>query len=279
MVSVTFNGRGHNVPAGHNLGFVWGDDAGGPYPNNPGTSVAGDLSSNQVYSSAAIPGFVINTPYYYKAVIRQGALIIEESPEATFTPRVMTTWNPLDKRNTVLLSNGDLTATVAPAGGTDPTLVRCVHGKTSGKYYIEYRYPVLGAANMQFGLSVANGFVAGAILGHAANPGSGGSSNNGVITGYGGGADGVMTTLLVGSLAVDCDNKRVWWRANGGDWNGDPGNNPATNIGGKDFSAVGASAIYLTANLASASCQCVLNAGALPFTFAPPAGFTAGWPI
>ena len=39
------------------------------------------------------------------------------------------------------------------------------------------------------------------------------------------------------SIAVDADRKMVWFRVNGGDWNGSSTNDPARNLGGKSFMA------------------------------------------
>ena len=82
------------------------------------------------------------------------------------------------------------------------------------------------------------------------------------------------------SVAVDLDNKRIWYRVNGGSWNNDGSADPVTNTNGKDRTAVTASGN--TAKPAwcdfSTSEACVVNFGSSALAYAVPSGFTAGWP-
>jgi hypothetical protein len=80
------------------------------------------------------------------------------------------------------------------------------------------------------------------------------------------------------SIAVDFDNRAFWLRKNGGNWNGDPAADPATNTNGRsvpNWARPHAPAWGTNGNGDSAT----FNFGASAFAYTVPSGFTAGWPV
>ena len=64
---------------------------------------------------------------------------------------------------------------------------------------------------------------------------SGNVFNNGINIGQG---SVTFTTNSVVDLAIDNDNRSIWYRVNGGVWNGDANANPSLNTGGFSFSSL-----------------------------------------
>lgn len=67
-----------------------------------------------------------------------------------------------------------------------------------------------------------------------------------------------------------------WVRLNGGDWNGNPSADPATDVGGISLAGVGSATMYPIVQ--GSQNTVVANFGASGFAGTPPSGFTAGWP-
>jgi hypothetical protein len=76
-------------------------------------------------------------------------------------------------------------------------------------------------------------------------------------------------------VAIDFVNNLIWFRTNGGYWNGISGANPATATDGYDISGITGTALNLYAVLVGAEDKATLNAGATTFAYAAPSGFTA----
>jgi len=185
-----------------------------------------------------------------------------------------TAWNPSDKGANIVLSAGNLTANATAVGVYQS--VRAAVGKTSGKYYFEGTYPVGSvSANLLFGIGSATASLSN-YLGSDAQ--SGGLDGAGNIQGVGGGTAGAQILNDVISVAVDADNKTVWWRVNGGNWNGSGTPNPATNTGGKSFAAFGG-AVYPMWSGGFSNGIFAVNFGHKTFSYAVPSGFTSGWPV
>lgn len=186
-----------------------------------------------------------------------------------------TTWNPSDKSGNCTLSNGNLTATCGTAGGSY-SMVRAVAGKTLGKFYFEITETgaaagneVVGIANASAGLTLYVGF----------NNNSSGMDGTGNII-RNSASVGTGTNVASGdiiSIAVDRDNNAFWFRVNGGIWNNNAANDPATNTGGVAISAV-TGTIFPAANGYLSTDTFTANFGASAFTYAVPSGFIAGWP-
>lgn len=67
-----------------------------------------------------------------------------------------------------------------------------------------------------------------------------------------------------------------WIRKNGGDWNLNPAANPVTGVGGYSFAGMRGSVCFINGH--GADTTIAVNFGQSAFSFAVPAGFTAGWP-
>lgn len=194
---------------------------------------------------------------------------------------VAMTWSATDKFGTITLSNGNLTAVGVDGSGVMAIRTNRSYPST-GKFYVEYK---MNNANM-YG-AVAN---ATATLSQGGNHelfGDGAANanmatvwKNGYID-YNGTANSGYPTYATGDgldMAVDVDNKKVWWRvasadgASAGSWYPGASANPATNTGGLDISAMGSAALYPAAQFANGG-QCTMRFSG--FTRTPPAGFVA----
>lgn len=189
-----------------------------------------------------------------------------------------TTWNASDKTASVTLSNLNLTA--ACGGGSG---VRGVDGQVSGKYYFEVTattwtgvQPIIGIANTYAPLATIGSTPTGCACI---------ASNSGLI--FINGSNTSITAIpspangMVISVAVDLDNKLIWFRtAPSGNWNGNATYAPG-GTGGVSFAVIGvggAVPAFPVVGGAFASSNYTANFGDLAFSGAVPAGFTAGWP-
>jgi len=193
-----------------------------------------------------------------------------------------TTLNPADMSGTGVLTNGNLT--FKNNNGSDARIgVRSIGGHTKaggGKYYFEW---TLNTNISQFscgGISpVTQAYSTftfnGAGGSGAATDGSGGMYVNGninVVQNSGG-------TVLGDSngMAIDFDNLKMWVYAGAaGQWNSGTlaAQNPATNTGGMNISALAADTYYVTVQLYGNQNQVTLNFGGSAYTFTRPAGFS-----
>jgi len=193
------------------------------------------------------------------------------------------TWNPATTVSPIVLSNGNLTASITLPDNNNYTATATGGSvAASQKKYWE----ILGNTIDNHSVAIGVGFVDGSFVASSGNfLGSDGHS-----LGYynvagdiytGGSSPGTygawFTNGDVIGLAVDTVNSKIWVRVNSGDWNFDViGNqNPATNTGGVSFSLTAplypalvfraaASNVYqLTARFTSAS-----------WTQTAPSGFT-----
>lgn len=177
---------------------------------------------------------------------------------------VPATWNGSDKSATITLSNGNLTATTTGGG-----YVNAASGKSSGKYYFEITVVTQTNLNTYVGLGAVGGSakvytnVLGAVkIGASSTAIALGAISNGTVVGF----------------AVDLSPNLIWFR-NGpaASWNGNASNNPATGVGGVDFTSV-AGTQYPVFGCTTTGQVCTANFGASTFVGAVPSGFTAGWP-
>ena len=90
---------------------------------------------------------------------------------------------------------------------------------------------------------------------------------------------GTITSGTVVGIAVDCDQRLIWFRSGAaGNWNGSAGANPATGVGGILVTAQGRGIpIYPTAWLIGGSEQTTANFGDTAFVGAVPSGYTSGF--
>jgi hypothetical protein len=192
--------------------------------------------------------------------------------QALIAVPAVTTFNPSDKSNNIALSNSNLTATASSVGGG----VRGTTARRSGKYYLEYTATTAGS-NFGVGLYTPTANLAGGVTATGALlyvPGG--------IVWMNGGNRATYATYSAGAiigLAVDLNNNAVWYRVNGGNWNNNVANNPATNTGGLALipTLLGAS-LYPGFDTTSAGDVCTINAGGAAFANPAPSGFLS-WDI
>jgi hypothetical protein len=172
------------------------------------------------------------------------------------------------------LSNGNLTATGDGSAGLNDN-VRSVTSHSSGKWYFEV---TIGTAAVNVGIGVVNGsFTIGANYVGETNNGISDFAISGVTLINGASASSNVDPASVGDticVAVDVDNATIWWRVNGGRWNLNVGNDPATNTGGVSISPLGAGAIYAAVDMRDASNAMTAKFSA-SFAQTPPSGFSA----
>lgn len=158
----------------------------------------------------------------------------------TTTTGVVTsvTWSTTDKNN-ITLSAGNLTAISTASVSGWQTRARASKGYRSGKYYAEYTIVAnsgTGTGNMAIGIANTS---QSDFIGNVAANGYGIYPLNGGYSDFAtsGNAVGAGSILCI---AYDFDNMKMWTRTNGGNWCNDilANQNPATNTGGKSFSAV-----------------------------------------
>ncbi len=187
-----------------------------------------------------------------------------------------TTWNPNDKATSIILSNGDLTFAL---GSNAYDGVRSVASASAGKKYWELTattivssplYILEGITNSSFPVNGTNVWYLG-----RNSAGIGWQGNGEVWT-----KDGVVTTVQgwaqgdVLSFALDLDNKRIWFRTNGGNWNNNPANDPATNTGGIDISTLDNGPYFAFGQGASGRDTLTANFGGSPYAQSVPSGFS-----
>lgn len=185
------------------------------------------------------------------------------------------TWSPTDLSANMVLSNSNLTATGNAAADT---AVRGTLGKLAGKYYFEFTTGAqfngpdtgLGLALSTANLSTVGGTAASAVAVFT----SGSTWLNGNSLGLSQGAIGA--NVVVG-VAVDLDNKRIWFRLGAvGNWNNNAPATPATPSTGIDISSL-SGALYPLFACNALGASVTANFGLTPFTGAVPAGFQLGW--
>lgn len=200
------------------------------------------------------------------------------------------TWNPSDIGSSVSLSNGNLTFASTNSGahcGRATTGILAGSGGVNASLlkYFEVTAVAVGAtANLGLEIGVANET-------QALNNflGSGGASTcleskAGSIF-YNGSVFFTWFTVanadIVG-VAVDFLHQKLWWTKNGTTWNNGVigAQNPASNTGGFTsavamFNNSGYKTIYPAFGARQTGTGATLNAGASPFAYTPPSGFSA----
>ena len=186
-----------------------------------------------------------------------------------------------------VFTNGNLT--VLGAAGyalTSSGTAQAREGKTSGKWYVEVTLVAASGNNDGIGIVAAAGvgsrFV-GDTQGFILEQGWGYFNTNGLVVKANAGQTSVNNTTYVAGdvicMAIDLDNKKLWFRKNGGSWIGTSGTpDPVTNTAGFDITALmNYGRIYPAVNLSGATSKFTANFGTSAFARAVPSGFTAGW--
>ena len=172
----------------------------------------------------------------------------------------------------VTVSNGNLTGAYTGAGSNG--IVRGTGFKSAGKYYFESTIGqhsgssgdgvgLLLSTGTAIDVSAQNANVVDVIL-NTGNIWANGTNPKTIGT--------IVTGNVVG-VAVDLDNHKIWFRNNGGNWNGAAigSENPATNTGGVTFPSGSYSPNFFW-NWANGDSQ-TANFGATSFNAAAPSGF------
>lgn len=195
-----------------------------------------------------------------------------------------TIWDAATNTDTthITLSNGDLTASNDGANSGDHG-IRVTNSRSSGRRYFEFTVGVFGGdafANDGLGLTIET-----QSLDTATNfdfdPTLAGQSFwvrhtgsmvvRGSTTGFS--LSGIAGTNV--GFAVDFGHMKIWLRKNGGAWNAHGGDDPATNTGGIDISALGSELFPFFATEHLTAAQVTANFGGTAFVYALPFGFVS----
>jgi hypothetical protein len=141
------------------------------------------------------------------------------------------TWDPAKKNAAIVLSNGNLTATIA-ANTFFANMLATGSGKTTGKYYCELTITAMVGDNQAFGLANAS-FDLG--LGSLGSPDSVGWRTAGTVNDSGGIAATIQNFLAGHTLAMAVDfgpPGKLWFRRTGSlNWNNNASADPAAGTG------------------------------------------------
>lgn len=159
-------------------------------------------------------------------------------------------WNPGDSSANIVFSNSNLTGTGDGTTQDLPCRSTTSVGNT-GKWYWEVSIvsitansTIVGVANATF--TTVNGTWPGVdnnSIGVTTNVGEVWINNSNIA---------VIANCSAGNrrcVALDLVNKRIWFRTNSGNWNGSSSNDPSTNVGGYDMSALGTGNIFPTVSV------------------------------
>ena len=194
-----------------------------------------------------------------------------EGTEPSLPPPVQRNkWNSLRKGPEVVLSNGDLTATLTAVAAEG---LMAAQGLSSGKYYWEVTcdnaYVMIGAAADSWNLDYNNA----ALFSYYSFDGN--LRYGGITFGATYGAGDVV------GVALDLDNHKIWFSKNGV-WqaSGDPaaGTNPAFGTMPPNSGLYYPCAHLQKISAANPNPQVTANFGATVFTYPVPTGFGAGVP-
>lgn len=184
-----------------------------------------------------------------------------------------TTWNPSDKNAAIDLSGNNLIAT-AGASASGGHSLRSTTGVTNGKWYWEIVLvaEISGGGSIFAGIEISSG-VLNDYIGLFVNTSSVGNQNSVWLNG---GTIGNIGSWAAGgnvSIAYDKPNAKLWMRLNGGTWNDTPGDDPATNTGGYDISALAAGTYMAAATVSTTGDSLLAKFSPANWTYAAPSGF------
>ena len=217
-------------------------------------------------TSITVTGLTASTSYDYRVsainAVGTGLASATSTGSTAAAAATTTTWNPALNPTEFTYSNGNLTAN--KTGTTDFLNTKSIAGKSSGKFYVEF-VPIGYEPNAAIGLA----------------PTTGGAQ---AISYFGGGVvhrNGVTVLNISGfnsasipCMAVDATAKLVWFRNNAGIWNGNASNDPATGVGGIDFSAMAAPVhIQMYSQFATVPFGFTMRPSTASWTHPAPSGF------
>lgn len=186
------------------------------------------------------------------------------------------TFDPAAKGTDIVLSGGNLTATMGSGGSNGYEIVRSTTSHSTGKFYFEITLAAI-TTQAQFGYGFANAteLLNGNFLGKTLN--SIGALADGRVF-----LNNVNTTSVtpasstnVVSIAIDFGGQLIWWRVNNSSWNNNGSANPATGAGGVSFSTMNAGPYFaaVTASTSTASQAGTINFGGTAYAESVPSGF------
>ena len=188
-----------------------------------------------------------------------------------------TAYDPGHTSSYIALSNSNLTTTGL---GTSYGITRSVASESSGKYCREITLTNSTDADVGIGIMNASETISGTnqYLGQSANS-IGYFGQQGGAVYLNGTTLTTIQTFLSGNVideCVDLTNRYIWWRVNGGNWNGNASASPGVNTTGAISLATLNAGPYFAAltvgNLTSDSYT--TNFGATSYSYAMPSGFT-----
>ncbi len=185
---------------------------------------------------------------------------------------IATTLDPANTSPDLTLSGGNLTFTSAPTYGSS----RSTAGHSSGKYYYEITGP-WSSFNGEIGVCQSGTTLTGGSGGIFAATAAGGvpGTNNYYVATVNSTFSAQMTSSgNATACAIDLDNKKMWLQGNfTTGWNEDilANQNPATNTGGIDISAIVSGTMYACVGAQNAAFT--VNFGGTAYSLTPPAGF------
>jgi hypothetical protein len=199
-------------------------------------------------------------------------------------PQTPVTWSPTDHALNMILSNGNLTATL-PLNQTNSIGRASVPILVGQKMMFSVHIDVL---NTDTGIGIATS-AAGISLSGSDWLGNNGSQANRSVSFDCTGTFSINRIFTTGyptwglgsviDIAVDRVNNRIWCRANGGNWNNSASANPSTNVGGVDISAL-VGPVYPAFTLngiagTGGAGQLTANFGATALPYSVPSGFSS----
>lgn len=154
-----------------------------------------------------------------------------------------------------------------------------VDGWASGKYYFECLATLVDAGDV-VGIGNTTDLSSGGSLGTPGSTGKISWAPDGSVN-----CDGLLIGTAAAysnsnqlSFATDLFARLIWFRVGSGDWNGDPGADPAIGAGGFTFNALDA-IVSPFVQLVTNGDSVEFNFGQNPFAEIVPAGFSPGWPV
>lgn len=246
-----------------------------------GATVNAGLAYAAAIVEAASAAAVTDRGLGFTGDIAEAATATAVEDATTVAGFVGTTFDAASVTN-VNLTNGNLTAT--HTNTTSNSGARSIALKSAGKFYFEYtQIASHGAADSVVILASATTY--NNVVGNTAanyvtmyrNTGNifASTTNSGKTLSAGGvGAGDVY------AVAVDLTAKRIWFRRNSGNWNGDASANPATGVNGVTIPGVVtyAPAVTFGGGSTATNDAFTANFGASAFSGTVPSGYTSGWP-
>jgi hypothetical protein len=181
----------------------------------------------------------------------------------------------LSKSANVALSGSNLIATATAGSDKGASAANC---RLTGKYYFELTFNSIGGGDSGGGIRTA-GTTYSDLGTNVTNGALAFRSGNAYVDTVGKNNIGSFSGGGTMCIAVDLDNKMIWFRKDGGSWNAGGGADPATNNGGYDISSFAPGAgVYPCCIVSNNGDACTANFGASAFNQSVPSGFTSGWP-